>query len=1065
MPITHKSILFIIIICLIGSTTNAVYGVEYSITNTQNLKRITGIVVDENNQPVVGANIVEKTTNNIGTITDIEGQFSLNVPNNAILSISSVGYVSQEIMIGDEFEYRIVLKEDVRLLEEFVVIGYGSVSKQDLTGAVGQVEVPEIIKAPVPSFEQALAGRVSGVLVTSDDDQPGSGMNIIIRGAGSISQSTAPLYVIDGTPIEDFDASGLNMTDIETINILKDASATAIYGARGANGVVVIETKKGKEGLPSISYSGSYGVNSVTKTMNIMSAYEFVKYQLELNPQYATSAYFPDITAPNMATLDDLEYYRNVKGIDWQNRLFRTGDVHIHSISLRGGTPQTRYFVSGSYFDQQGTVSNSGYKRYQGRLNLHQNISKKLRLNMGVNFNKITSFGRIASEGEGTNTLLYAAWGYRPISGRLTQEDLDLENELIDPEIDYRGDVRVNPVISAENTLRRRTNTGLLSSNYLIYDISKYLSLKVQGSINNSLVENEFFYNSLTSQGTPLRPGNAKGVHGGVSWLQNTTFSNENTLTYNRVLKRIHRLNMVGGMGVQKNTIKSYGMSAQNLPNEELGLSGLKQGTPSTVSSMEYDITLASFFGRAIYNLKQRYLFTFTFRADGSSKFPKNNRWGYFPSGAFAWQMNNEPFMKKVPFINESKLRVSHGLTGNNRIGAFDYLPLLDVVLNNGYSFGNGPVLEGAIPVKLGNKNLKWETTTQLDLGYDLGLFNDRIKLTIDLYQKKVSNLLLRSNMSWISGHDYAFKNIGKLRNQGLEITLSTLNIDKEFKWRTDFNIAFNDNKVLRLAENEEFLLSNVVWHPRFNTAFPYIAAIGQSASQFFGVIWDGIYQMDDFIITPEGDYILKSHIPDNGSTRSEIRPGDIKYKDINGDGTVDSKDATVIGRALPIHIGGLTNIFSYKGFELSVFLQWSYGNDILNANKSYFMGNQSQRPNLNQFAEYSQRWTPENQSNTMFRAGGGGPDGVYSSWLIEDGSYIRLKTISLSYEIPTKIIRKLKLKSASVSASGQNLYTLTKYSGMDPEVSVRNSILTPGFDFSAYPRSRAFVFGLNITL
>lgn len=1040
----------------------------------QSARNINGVITDsETNETLAGVSVKNKNTN-ATTICNAEGKYTIKAKQGDILIFTLIGYEMAQQQVGKDLKMDVKLKPDVSLLKQVVVIGYGEVAKEDLTGSVGQVNLTDLTRAPVANFEQALAGRIAGVQVTSNDDQPGGAMNIVIRGAGSLSQSTAPLYVIDGFPIEDFDASNLNMNDIESINILKDASATAIYGARGANGVVVVETKKGKEGLPTISYGGDYGIYKAANRMEMMSVYDFVKYQIELNPVPNAPLYFPDIQDPSTAAIEqptaqDLERYRGVKGMDWQDKVFRTGITGNHTLSLRGGTAQTKYMVSGSYFTQEGTIVNSGMQRYQGRISLDQNVSKKLTTGVNLNYNRTFSYGVVAAaEGEATSALLFTVWGYRPIIGSLTDDDYDLEGMLLDPEIiSGRGsaDSRVNPVINNENSVRQRRNTTVLANVYANYNFTKNLYLRVQGAMNSAMLENEYFYNSKTSQGKPLAT-NVKGVQGGESYLKNNTFSNENTLNYKATFNKKHQLNAVLGFSSQLTNSSSYGFAVQNLPMEELGLAGLKQGKPNEVKSTAYDVTMASFFGRAIYNFNSKYLFTATFRADGSSKFAKDNRWGYFPSGAFAWRMNKEPFMKNMKFVDEAKLRVSYGVTGNNRVGPYDYSPQIDIGVGNGYSYNNAETTFGTTLKNIGNENLKWETTAQLDLGYDLTMFKKRVDLTVDVYQKTVNDLLLKASIPWVTGYATAYKNIGKLRNQGLEISLNTVNIaSRKFKWESNFNISFNDNKVLGLANNEEFLLSSVSWQSTFNTAYPYIASVGGPSSAFFGVIWDGVYQYSDFDLLPDGKYRLKSSVADNGNIRDNIRPGDIKYRDINGDGTVDSKDATVIGRTLPIHTGGFSNNFNYKGFSLNVFFQWSYGNDILNANKAYFIGNQMSRYNLNQFAIYADRWTPENSSSNIFRTAGGGPGGVYSSWLIEDGSFLRLKTVSLSYNLPQKLISKIKLKTLAVSAAAQNLYTWTNYPGMDPEVSVRNSVLTPGLDWSAYPRQRTIVFGIRTTL
>ena len=417
--------------------------------------------------------------------------------------------------------------------------------------------------------------------------------------------------------------------------------------------------------------------------------------------------------------------------------------------------------------------------------------------------------------------------------------------------------------------------------------------------------------------------------------------------------------------------------------------------------------------------------------------------------------------MKNIKFIYDAKLRVGYGVTGNNRVGDFDYLSVLGQPTGSPYAFNNIINL-GAIPISLGNANLKWETTSQGNIGYDLGLLNDRINLTVDVYRKTTFDLLLDADLPYTSGYSTVFKNIGKVRNQGVEFTLNTTNIkSKNFNWTSSFNISFNKTKVLELSDNQESLTRSVGWDNSFSSTPLYLTKVGGPMGQFYGFVFDGIYQLTDFDVSSSGAYTLKGNIVDNGNARNSIQPGDVKYKDINGDGLVNAKDQTIIGRGLPIHTGGINNNFSYKRFDLNVFLQWSYGNDVYNANRMVFEGNSLAKVNLNQFAEYANRWTPTNPSNTITRVRGEGPK-VYSSRVIEDGSYLRLKTVSLGYNFDEKILKKIKIKNLRVFASAQNLLTITNYSGMDPEVSVRNSALTPGFDYSAYPRARTIVFGLN---
>jgi TonB-linked SusC/RagA family outer membrane protein len=1032
---------------------------------------VNGTVRNEKGVPV-GEVTVRELNGAKGISTDSMGKFRITLQAiNTTLVFSHVGYNQKMVKINGNTAIDVVLESKNESLDEVVVIGYGTVKKSDLTGSVSHVNMEDLTKAPVATFAQALAGRTAGVQVSSGDGQPGAEMNIVIRGGGSLTQSVAPLYVVDGFPIEGFDPNYLSPLDIESINILKDASATAIYGARGANGVVVIETKKGKIGVPKINYAGSFGLNQVTRRMNMMSPYEFARFQLEKWPAEASASLFPGFPYVSGGPLPDPEIYRNASGIDWQDRMFRNGFTANSNLSMSGGTATTKYLFSGTAFNQQGTVINTGYSRYQGRLSLDQTISNKLRTAINVTYASIKSNGALASQntisGNGTNALFYNVWGYRPIA----PEGSNFDDFLIDPDIDSRTDLRVNPVIDTKNQQQNRYVTGFLGNINLSWTIAKDLVLKIQGGLDSKKEKNDYFFNSQTGRGTPLRPGNLQGVQAGVTFRQTNVWSNDNTLSYKKRINKDNLLDLMAGFSIQGINYENYALNVTQIPNEELGLSDLDEGTPYTNSALLSSSRLLSGFARVNYNLKSKYLFTVTARSDGSSKFARGKRWGYFPSGAFAWKMGDENFMKDLRFVSDAKLRISYGLTGNNRVGDFDYLAAINLPVSASYSFDNQIPSKGAVLSNFGNADLKWETTAQLDLGYDISFLDQRIDLTADIYRKTTTNLLLKSNTPYVTGFETAFKNIGKLQNDGLELTLNTINIrSKTFTWQSTFNISFNKNKLISLNEGEDFILSPVDWHSVFNNQALYTAKIGEPAAQFIGVIWDGVYQLDDFNIiqTPTGTtYQLKNSVPSNGVIRSVIQPGDIKYRDLNGDGIVNDQDRTVIGRALPIYIGGFGNNFNYKNFSLNVFMQWSYGNDIYNANRMLFEGDQGQRPLLNQFASYEDRWSLDNTGSKLFRAGPGspsGPSGVYSSRTIEDGSFLRIKTLSLGYALPPKIIKKMGVQSISLAATAENLYTWTKYSGMDPEVSVRNAVLTPGFDFSPYPRARTIVFNINVS-
>lgn len=1022
----------------------------------QNTVQVKGIVLEQATMaPLPGAKVAVKGTKTI-TSTNGKGEFVIAAKKTDILEISYMGMYMSTVAVENKTQFTVTLNANVAALDEIVVIGYGEVKRAELTGSVASVNMEDLSKAPVGSFTEALAGRVAGVQVSSNDGQPGAGPGIVIRGAGSLTQSSAPLYVVDGFPMEDFDAASVNPADIEAINILKDASATAIYGARAANGVVLIETKKGKAGRAIVSLNSSLGFQEITNKMEVLSPYEFVKYHAELKPQVTQTRYFQDGKT--------LESYRNKEGINWQEQLFQEKPTLINNLAIRGGSAKTKYSLSGNLFKQDGIVINTGSQRYQGRVTLDQEINSKIKVGININRSYTEAFGVQAAVGassNSTNYLFYNGWGYRPVVGN---EQYDLLNEDVDEENLNTNEIRINPVRTAENTYRKYTTKGSTTIAYVDYHILKDLKLRVTGNLNNRDQQNDLFYNSLTPQGSPRNPTNVRGVNGSTSFSSTDTWSNENLLTYSPSFSKVHKINIIGGFSSQATKRRLQGVAVQDIPNEELGLSGFDEGTPYSSPASSSMESLVSFFGRVRYNFKSKYSLEGTFRGDASSKFSDQNKWAYFPSGSFAWNMTAEPFMKALPIVSNSKVRLSYGLTGNNRVGEFDYLPSLSFPVINSYSFNNGTPTKAVTPDNLGNYDLKWETTEQMDIGYDLGLFKERVQLTIDLYRKTTRDLLLNADLPLITGYTSALMNIGKLRNEGIEISLNTVNIkSKNFTWMSNFNISFNRNKVLKLVEGQKRLFSFVSFETQYNNSPLYIAQLDKPAAMFYGYIFDGVYQLEDFNSSDNGSYQLKPSITTNGNSRESIQPGDIKYRDLNDDGVVDAYDQTIIGRALPKHTGGFSNNFKYKNVSLNVFFQWSQGNDIFNANRLLLEGNGLLRTDLNQFASYADRWSIDNPTNRNYRANGQGPLGRYSTRTLEDGSYLRLKTVSLSFDLP-KSIRKDYFSRFQFTVAAQNLFTWTNYSGMDPEVSVRNTILTPGFDYSAYPNARTLVLGLNVS-
>lgn len=1025
--------------------TSSVLGQQRLITGT----------VKSNSGNLLPAVTVSVADTKIMEITDENGGYKISVPKGfRTLRFSLLGYEGRQIAIGHDDTVSVILNNISHTVDEVVVIGYGSVAKKDLTGSVGTADVKSMQKAPVANFEEALAGRVAGVQVSSNDGQPGVELNIVVRGNNSVTQDNSPLYVIDGFPVESSVGNTINPQEIESIEVLKDASATAIYGARGANGVVIITTKKGKIGPASISYDGWVGVNSIIKKQEMMNPYEFVKYQLEQNPTLYSQIYLKD-----GQTVED---YRDKEGIDWQDKLFNEAITHNHSLAIRGGSNRTRYALSGSLLDQDGILLNSGFDKYQGRLVLDQTVNEKFKTGVNLNYTSYKRYGTVVSEPQASPTasIMYSIWGFRPVTGS-DFSDASLMDDLFDPDMDpsLGTDLRINPYLAVQNEYTPVFVNNLMSNIYFDYAILPELTFRVTGGYTKINQRREVFFNSNSRNGHPF---STNKVNGSIWNNEITNLLNENTLTYTKKFNKGHMIKALVGFTMQDIRTYANGFTSVLIPNEALGIAGIDEGQITRGQVTDVANGLVSYLGRFDYNYKSKYLATVSYRIDGSSKFPKQNRWGYFPSAALAWRIKDEAFVKSLTWLSDAKLRVGIGATGNNRVSDFATFSALQMNPSSGYNEANAP-LQGIIPTTLGNPDLKWETTVQTNIGLDLSLFNRRINFTTDYYQKETKDLLLNATLAPSMGFLQGFKNIGRVSNSGWEFTLESKNIQGEkFSWNSNFTISFNRNKVLNLNEDEPSLPSRITWG-NFNNAYPYIAIPGQPIAMFYGYLFDGIYQYDDFNTDASGNYTLRPGIPNNGNPRANIRPGDIRFRDINGDGEVDDYDLTIIGNPNPKHIGGFNNNFRYKNIDLDVFFQWSYGGDILNANRIEFEGGDPVARNfLNMFASFADRWTPENPSDNMYRIGGQGP-AVYSSRTIEDGSFLRLKTVSLGYTFDATQLRRINAKSIRVYLSAQNLVTWTKYSGSDPEVNTQPTALTPSFDWSAYPRPRTVTFGVNV--
>lgn len=1030
---------------------------------------ITGKVVDSEGYELIGSSVTIKGAVGVGTVTDINGNYTLKVKDASkdVLIFSYVGMTSQEVKVNNQSVINVTLKADAVMLDEVVAIGYATVKRKDLTGSVASVGGQELSKIPVSDVTQALSGRMAGVMVQQSEGAPGSTVSIRVRGGISITQSNEPLYVIDGFPSEDGMAS-LDPAEIETIDVLKDASATAIYGARGANGVVVISTKNGSKshGKATVTFDSYVGFKTLAKKLDVLSPYEFVRLDYERTLWRMSTG---DAGADGMTSWEkrygkysDIEAnYANRPGINWQDEaLGRTALTQNYRVAVSGKTEKMNYSLAYSFYNEEGAMVYSGTKKHNISFNMNHEVNKWLTVNSRISYDQRRVEGMGTSGDSDRFNKMQHILQYRPTIGIQGTDAELLAGE--DPILaDDSGNVMQNPLISAAEEINDREWRTFQANGGATIKLLKGLSFRSTVGMLYQTRRNDVFY------GAESQTAKRSSIKGTITNLENNSFQTSNVLTY-AWNNKIHDITAMVGHEFISKWARSFSAGATQFPNDEIGLGDLSLGTPSTPTSSEnYDDKLLSFFARVNYSLLDKYLFTASVRADGSSKFAKDNRWGYFPSGSLAWTFSRESFVSgNLPWLSNGKLRASWGLTGNNRIGNYDYMAQL--ITHSDYykypwdsSFTTGYVLSS-----MANPSLKWETTEQFDLGIDLGFLKGRINLTLDYYIKTTKDLLLNAEVPASSGYATATLNIGKLRNKGFEITLESTNITtKDFTWSSNFNIAFNNNEIIALNSGQKEMLSYVRWDNAYNNMPAYISRVGESAGKLYGYIYEGTYKYDDFNQTTNSDgsisYKLKDGIP---RISDSVQPGDPRYKKLSNDGTnkITDDDRTIIGNGQPKHTGGFTNNFVYKNWDLNIFLQWSYGNDILNANRMVFE-NPSNRTNTNMFASYNNRWSAANPTSDMPRAQALDAK-HYSSLYVEDGSFLKLKTISLGYNLGRKALYKLGIQAARVYFSAENIATLSGYSGSDPEVSVRNSVLTPGFDWSSCPRSFNASFGVNIT-
>lgn len=956
-------------------------------------KKITGKVTDEKNEPIIGANVVVKGSTT-GTITDMDGNFTLEVPDQATLLVSYIGYTPKEVAVKNQNNLSIMMIEDSKTIDEVVVIGYGSVKKSNLTGAVSSVKTTEIQQTPMTSIDQGLVGRASGVQVTQTSGMPGAVASIRVRGSSSLQGGNEPLYVIDGFPVYSgtgFGSTGgntqisglstVNPSDIESIEILKDASATAIYGARAANGVVLITTKSGKKGRDIITIESSFGVQNVAKTIDVMNAQE---YAALVNEAYTNDG----LDAPyNTTQLGEIAKLGN--GTNWQDEIFRPAMIQSYQLTFSGGDNKTTYAISGGYFDQKGVIINSDFKRYSLRLNLDRQIFNTLKV--GTHMSGTHTISRTsATDVGGRDGVVNGALKMNPIQSVYANEETGEYTPTNDP-----GLLIPNPVATAKEEIYNNATTRVLGDVYAEWEFLKDLKLKVSLGMDIMYLKQNKYTPSNIYQSLGIASAKV-GVNRSINWL------NENILTWNKTFKDIHSLNILGGFTIQRNNVESVTGASSNFVNDVMKYNNL--GAGSIYDKPESSATqwsLMSYLARINYSLYDRYLFSVNGCVDGSSRFGGNNKYGFFPSGSVAWRISEEGFMEPVKaVINNLKLRTSYGFTGNTEIGVYESLATLG---SNSWTIGN-QLVSGFYPNRIPNPDLKWEKTGQFDIGFDLGLFNNRLRLTADYYYKKTTDLLYNVAIPSASGYDSMLKNIGSVQNKGYELSIESDNLSGAFSWTTAFNISFNRNKVLELGG--ETYKDVGTYDDHLKTSDIRRLIVGQPIGVFYGYRFDGIFQNE-------------AECAQQTSSPSPIGVGLRRYKDLNGDGKIDAtNDREILGDANPKFFGGMTNTFAYKGFELNVFLQYSYGNKIFNYNA---MELESPTGGQNVYQDLVNRWTPTNPSNEYQKATTN-RNNIVSDRFIEDGSFLKLKTVSLSYSFPKlnwKHIGGLRLY-----VTGQNLLT-----------------------------------------
>jgi len=1005
---------------------------------------LTGIVLDSKTaSPIIGALVrIKGTTNQV--LTDAKGNFRFKTGQKLpyIIEAVFIGYKKQEIQ-ADGAPLKILLQENESQLNEVVVVGYGTQRKSDITGSVASVS-KVLLAQPAAAFDNLLQGSVPGVAVTQSSGQPGSTATIRVRGGNSISFGNAPLYVIDGFIVynnNDYANTGasngsgvnalstINPSDIASIEVLKDAAATAIYGSRGANGVIIITTKRGRRGHDEVSYSTYAGTQQVRKKLDLLNARQWGELVNDIN-----------VSTGSAKTYNEADLAALGKGSDWQSAALRKKALQNHELSFSGGDEKSRYLISANYFDQGGIIINTGFKRYSGRVNYERTVSDRLKLATNI-------FGSQSIEdklyGNAYNSLNFQSTAFANLLQVSPVAKIRNEDGSYNTSSPYSS-IPTNPIQDFQSTINKTYLRRILANTSLEYKLLTELTLKVTGGAD--LINTKQNYYSPGYAGSPggSATGYAAGGYASVGNLSATTWINENTLTYDHAFGETHFLNVLAGYTMQHQKDESAVASAQKFPNDLTSFNNLNYAsTPVLSVSDGHESSLNSYLARVNYSYQHKYNFTLSLRADGSSRLGANNRWGYFPSIGFSWNAGKEVFAERWgSTVSDLKLRLSAGRTGNSEVPPYSSLAALSPT---NYYF-NGALVTGIAPVQIANPDLKWETTTQYNGGIDFGLVNKRINVSFDAYYKKTTDLLLNVPFPLYTGYASVLQNVGSVENKGWELSVTSDNIKgKDFNWKSTLVLAANRNRIIDLGNGTDY------YFPLAPTGYvsPVIVKVGLPVATFWGYNTNGLITKED----------LQKGIPVLTGVSQQV--GDTKYVDTNGDGLITTADKHNLGSAQPKLTFGFTNTLNYKAFDLSFVFQGSYGNKIFN-----FLQQKLEIPtlSLNASAVLLDRYSDANPEGKVARATNA-PVAQVTDRYVENGSFVKLKNLSLGYSLPGGVLEKIHAKQLRIYITAQNILTWTDYSGLDPEVNFYDNDNTKqGIDYGAYPSSKSFLAGLSVT-